>query len=82
VLNIADGGVDRILDFVSGLDKIRLLGVDLNFEMATDGAHLILDGRTGNLAFDADGAGAVAQPELLAQLVGVTTLHPNDFLIG
>jgi Ca2+-binding RTX toxin-like protein len=81
VLSLAEAGTDRILDFKSGVDKIQLIGLELDISSAIANAQLKFNGPMGTLTFDADGAGPAAQPHVLAQLVGVTALLPSDFLI-
>ncbi len=104
----ATTNVDTIKDFESGSDKISLLklglfsnlagsagattlGTDFNTVSQT-GGHIVYDGSTGNLYYDADGgshtlSGPGMDSILFANLTNVNgTTHPtivaSDFVIG
>ena len=92
---LGGGNVDRITDFASALDQIRLddavfaglaTGRLANsaFELGTQATsakdRIIYDATTGALFFDADGTGAVAQVRF-ATLVPGTVLVAGDLFV-
>ncbi len=89
-LNI-ETGIDRILDFTSGSDRISLSGGQYvhtaNFDFVQGGAPVatsanstfLYDDVTGILSYDEDGTGAAASVQL-AQLNAGLTLAVGDFV--
>lgn len=88
-------GADLILDFVSGLDRIELLGSGFGGlppgpltaarfmaggAATGPGPQVLYDAATGVLAFDRDGVGARA-PVTIAVLDGAPTLALSDILV-
>jgi Ca2+-binding RTX toxin-like protein/6-phosphogluconolactonase (cycloisomerase 2 family) len=85
-------GLDRILDFTSGSDKISLSAAfytvtgTLTFESGTSpfattaNSTFLYDSSTGILSYDADGNGAGAAVQI-AQLNAGLPLSVNDFVI-
>ncbi|WP_343718340.1 calcium-binding protein, partial [Inquilinus sp.] len=90
------GNVDRITDFVSGIDSLRLdpavftalpagaLSPDA-FALGTAAQdaddRILYDAATGSLRYDPDGAGR-NDAQLFATLAPGTALSASDFLIG
>ncbi|PWJ12102.1 calcium-binding protein [Jannaschia seohaensis] len=88
VLNLRFRGAETITDFVSGEDRVALVGPDLGAIagadalaqgcMATEAQHrLIFNWSDGTLAYDIDGSGDGA-PVLLATFEGVQSLTADD----
>ena len=88
------GAADTIADFEAGIDKVQLAGGAFGPTGALDpgafhaGAaaedaedRIVYDQATGQLWFDADGAGA-ASPVLLAVVANKAALAHTDFLIA
>jgi Ca2+-binding RTX toxin-like protein len=77
----AASNVDLITDFVHGTDRLRL--DDAIFAQAAFGEHLLYDQATGELRYDADGAGGA--DAVLFAVLGAS-LHPSltamDFQIA
>lgn len=76
---------DRITDFVSGLDKINLVGLSLDafingaaFSGTQAEARFVVSGNSGVLQIDTDGNGTLNASLLL---VGVTSLAGTDLLL-
>lgn len=95
VIYSADGAVDTITDFETGIDRIEMSGSATGMAagaLASSAFHtgsaahdaddrVIFDAANGNLWFDSDGTGAVAAV-LIAQVQVGVTLSLGDFVIG
>lgn len=78
----ADTNVDTIKDFDAATDKFQLDGINIfdGGQVFGENQNLIYDTATGNLSYDADGAGVDSSPILFAVLSNKpTTLSADNF---
>lgn len=75
------GGVDRIVDFTHGSDRLLVFDAQGNIPSGAN-ALLILDRATGGLAWDADSDAGAAPAVAIGMLPGATELGRGDFAAG